>query len=183
MQSRDPGGCSLQRTLNAARLHRPANSPLLPCCPVADQPEFLSAVKEVAASLQPVFERQPELLRAFEIMCEPERQASEGWGGGTPSVCLKTVGRASTCSEHPTCKTVGSSAGLTHSVDGTGCLPASHAADHLPCALVRLALNTDVGRFSLTGLPARLLAWCPVCAQCSVHNTCTALPNGHGHTP
>jgi hypothetical protein len=39
-----------------------------------DQPEFLSAVKEVAQSLQPVFERQPELLRAFEVMCEPERQ-------------------------------------------------------------------------------------------------------------
>lgn len=43
-------------------------------------------MKEVAASLQPVFERQPELLRAFEVMCEPERQASKGCGGGTLSV-------------------------------------------------------------------------------------------------
>lgn len=46
--------------------------PSHPAC--ADQPEFLAAVKEVAASLQPVFERRPELLCAFEVMCEPERQ-------------------------------------------------------------------------------------------------------------
>jgi len=48
----------------------------LPRRPAADQVEFLAAVKEVAASLQPVFERRPELLRAFQAMCEPERQAS-----------------------------------------------------------------------------------------------------------
>ena len=38
------------------------------------QPEFLSAVVEVAASLQPLFERRPELLAAFRTLCEPERQ-------------------------------------------------------------------------------------------------------------
>ncbi|EFN54237.1 hypothetical protein CHLNCDRAFT_25065, partial [Chlorella variabilis] len=38
------------------------------------QDEFLAAVKEVGASLQPVFDRRPELLKAFEVMCEPERQ-------------------------------------------------------------------------------------------------------------
>jgi hypothetical protein len=38
------------------------------------QPEFLQAVASVAASLQPVLERRPELLPVFERMCEPERQ-------------------------------------------------------------------------------------------------------------
>ncbi|KAL4431348.1 hypothetical protein ABPG75_006604, partial [Micractinium tetrahymenae] len=38
------------------------------------QPEFLSAVKEVALALQPVFERRPEMLPVFRMMCEPERQ-------------------------------------------------------------------------------------------------------------
>lgn len=42
------------------------------------QPEFLAAVKEVALSLQPVFEKKPELLQVFQMMCEPERQVG-GW--------------------------------------------------------------------------------------------------------
>ena len=47
---------------------RPLNAPA--------QPEFLAAVKEVAVSLVPVFERRPELLPVFQQLCEPERQAS-----------------------------------------------------------------------------------------------------------
>ncbi|KAL4429639.1 hypothetical protein ABPG77_008688, partial [Micractinium sp. CCAP 211/92] len=39
-----------------------------------DQTEFLEAVHEVAASLQKVLEKRPELLDAFALMCEPERQ-------------------------------------------------------------------------------------------------------------
>ncbi|GAB4816476.1 hypothetical protein N2152v2_003522 [Parachlorella kessleri] len=39
-----------------------------------DQPEFLQAVTEVAASLQPVFKKRPELLPVFRRLCEPERQ-------------------------------------------------------------------------------------------------------------
>jgi hypothetical protein len=42
------------------------------------QEEFLQAVREVGLSLQPVFEKRPELLKAFETLCEPERQV--GWG-------------------------------------------------------------------------------------------------------
>lgn len=38
------------------------------------QHEFLEAVTEVASSLQPVFDRRPELLPVFQRMCEPERQ-------------------------------------------------------------------------------------------------------------
>lgn len=38
------------------------------------QPEFLAAVKEVVTSLQPVFEKHPELLPIFRQLCEPERQ-------------------------------------------------------------------------------------------------------------
>ena len=38
------------------------------------QPEFLNAVHEVAASLQPVFEQRPEMLPVFRQLCEPERQ-------------------------------------------------------------------------------------------------------------
>lgn len=38
------------------------------------QAEFLAAVKEVALALQPVFERRPEMLPVFGLMCEPERQ-------------------------------------------------------------------------------------------------------------
>lgn len=37
------------------------------------QPEFLAAVKEVAVALQPVFEKRPEMLPVFGMMCEPER--------------------------------------------------------------------------------------------------------------
>lgn len=40
-----------------------------------DQQEFLSAVHEVANSLEPVFDKKPELLKALEVLCEPERQA------------------------------------------------------------------------------------------------------------
>lgn len=41
----------------------------------------------MAASLQKVLEKRPELLDAFALMCEPERQASicaaqRGRGGG-----------------------------------------------------------------------------------------------------
>lgn len=38
------------------------------------QPEFLAAVHEVASSLEPVFQRRPELLPIFAQLCEPERQ-------------------------------------------------------------------------------------------------------------
>lgn len=38
------------------------------------QPEFLQAVKEVASSLEPVFDKRPELLPVFAQLCEPERQ-------------------------------------------------------------------------------------------------------------
>ena len=51
-----------------------------------DQSEYLSAVREVAASLQPLFERRPELLSAFRTVCEPERQvrrAGAEAAGGT----------------------------------------------------------------------------------------------------
>ena len=37
---------------------------------------LLQAVTEVAASLQPVFKKRPELLPVFERMCEPERQVT-----------------------------------------------------------------------------------------------------------
>lgn len=39
-----------------------------------DQSEFLGAVCKVAASLETVFDRRPELLPVFQRMCEPERQ-------------------------------------------------------------------------------------------------------------
>lgn len=39
-----------------------------------DQPEFLAAVREVAASIEVVLEKRPELVDAFRMMCEPERQ-------------------------------------------------------------------------------------------------------------
>ena len=39
-----------------------------------EQVEFLDAVAEVAASLEPVFAKKPELLPAFRQLCEPERQ-------------------------------------------------------------------------------------------------------------
>lgn len=39
-----------------------------------DQPEFLNAVHEVAVSLQALFEEEPEYLKVFEQMVEPERQ-------------------------------------------------------------------------------------------------------------
>ena len=39
-----------------------------------DQNEFLAAVEEVVTSLQPLFEKRPELLPIFRQLCEPERQ-------------------------------------------------------------------------------------------------------------
>lgn len=38
--------------------------------------EFHNAVHEVGASLQPLFDKDPELLTIFEQLCEPERQIS-----------------------------------------------------------------------------------------------------------
>lgn len=35
-----------------------------------------ATVAQVAVALQPVFERRPEMLAVFGLMCEPERQAS-----------------------------------------------------------------------------------------------------------
>jgi len=36
-------------------------------------PEFIQAVKEVAESLKKVFEEEPEYMKVFEVMAEPER--------------------------------------------------------------------------------------------------------------
>lgn len=71
-QVRLPGAASL-RTETSSSCNVSAIPVALPCL-CALQDEFLAAVKEVGASLQPVFDRRPELLKAFEVMCEPERQ-------------------------------------------------------------------------------------------------------------
>jgi len=39
-------------------------------------PEFLQAVREVGAALLPVFEKEPEYLAIFKVLCEPERVIS-----------------------------------------------------------------------------------------------------------
>lgn len=56
--------------------------PLMRPCRHHPQPEFLAAVREVAASLEVVLEKRPELVDAFRMMCEPERQARPGPDGG-----------------------------------------------------------------------------------------------------
>ena len=48
--------------------------------------EFLQAVREVFDSLSPVIAKHPEYVDVLTRMCEPERQASKGCGGGTLSV-------------------------------------------------------------------------------------------------
>ena len=54
-----------------------------------DQHEFLTAVLEVAESLQPVFDQRPELLPAFRSLCEPERAVRQAAGAlrAAPACC------------------------------------------------------------------------------------------------
>eukprot|EP00887_Chlorella_sp_A99_P008188 scaffold12.g8188.t1 len=68
-------GC-LEEDELLAGVHVPALRGVLEVVRARDphQNEFLQAVKEVAVSLQPVFESDPAYVRAFEQMCEPERQ-------------------------------------------------------------------------------------------------------------
>ena len=40
-------------------------------------------MKEVAGSLQPVLEKRPELVDAFRMVCEPERQVRRSTKGCT----------------------------------------------------------------------------------------------------
>jgi len=54
--------CWVQEVLKAVHMRDP------------DQDDFLTAVHEVALSLQPVFEADPGFLPVFAQLCEPERQ-------------------------------------------------------------------------------------------------------------